>query len=127
MTLTIEDLKKVCEARVKLLKIKSWDTPDKFSYLYAGTDGRGNYTLANNGSVWVTDDPKNQFLQEVDGKPHCKEKDSDYWVWEVNGKLGVYDDNLKMIYGPYKDTDEIIDDSREDEELYELVSQAWNL
>jgi len=63
--------------------------------IYTKTDGRGNYPLTQGGHVMMTQDPDSEYISELDGEPHSK--NSEYDLYSVNGKLGLYDGNLKLF------------------------------
>jgi len=82
----------------------SWDFNKGPYTLYTATDGNGNYALANDGSVFFTEyeDGANQL--EIDGKPHSK--GNQLFVYEKDGKIGIYDDNFVLKFDPFKNQDE---------------------
>lgn len=91
----------------KIIEIETWSTdgsrPEK---LYTMTDGRGNYTLSNDDSVFFTDKQNvKKILTEIHGKPRSRSKD--LFIFKVKGKFGIYNGNFKMIHGPFDDIDEV--------------------
>lgn len=107
---------------IKILKVRMYDLNpnDDGADIYAATDGAGNFALANGGGVWFADDVNNPHLKNIDGKPHSKS--NDLAIMNVNGKLGLYDDNLKMVHGPYKSLADVVDDVKNNNIKYVITS-----
>jgi hypothetical protein len=100
---------------IKLEDIIVFDSfNDKGTKMFIGTDGKGNYTLANDNSVFISDSKK--AFTKVDGKPNCSKKDIEYSVFKYKGKFGIFDSNLKLIQ-QFKNMDElenVLDDIKSD-------------
>ncbi len=98
--------------------IEVFDSPDESEFMYTVTDGRGNYALSNDNSIFWSDrsilkggkihgDP----IKLYKGKPQLN-------VAKFYGKLGVYDSNiLKMVAGPYDDMDDLLEDVYGEEDV----------
>ena len=93
---TYKELIEAKDKSAKTVKAKLYLDDSNFEMLYTITDGKGNYPLSNDGSVHWSDDKAGIKKLEIDGKPHYKGKEHD--VMDVDGKLGVYDLNLKQAY-----------------------------
>lgn len=89
------------------LDMWSWDFEEGPYTLYTVTDGQGNYPLANDGSVFFTEHEDSANDLELDGEPHSKGKQ--LFVFEKDGNIGLYDENFKLKYGPFKNQDEASD------------------
>lgn len=102
----------------KIIQFETFDSPDdKPGILYAYTDGKGNYALSKDNSIWYADKSNKNMLDDgqIDGDPIKLYKGSPQLsVARVNGKLGVWDlATLKLIEGPYKDMDALVEDLRD--------------
>lgn len=110
------------KAGSKIIKLEMFNYPDDGPHnLYTITDGKGNYTLSGDNSIWYTDDRGKSDLMDSDihGNPNKLYKGKpQLFVVKVNGKLGVWDlAILKQVSGPYKDMDELIEDIYREESL----------
>lgn len=90
---------------VTMIPVKFYDKNGQIDTLYTATDRMGKYSLTNSGAVFFTDN-KNDDL-EIHGKPHSNEKE--LYLCFINGKLGIYDSNMKMKHGPFKSFSEAKD------------------
>lgn len=109
-------IKKAAAGRI--IKFETFDSPDtKPDTLYAYTDGKGNYALSGDNSIWNTDKSGLHMFDDgrVDGDPSKLYKGKpQLFVARVNGKLGVWDlAILKIVEGPYKDMDALVEDLRD--------------
>ena len=104
----------VAAEKKKTLKVKVYDTPDDFDIIYAITDGRGNYSLSNDNSIFwtgkLTGDEINKF--EIHGNPKKLYKGKPQLsVAEVNGKLGIWDLAIfEKVGGPYNNMDNLLEE-----------------
>ena len=108
----------ISEAKEKIQKIKLFYAPKDYDNLYTATDGKGNYSLNKDKSVNLSDSKEDLT---VDGKP--KAKSLEYDVMDIDGKLGVWDSNLKLIQ-KYKNMKDLLNDIQDlqDEEDIELLN-----
>ena len=104
----------IIAANTKLIEIIAYTNPSSYDKLYTLTDGKGNYTLSNDNSIWWADaDNKVTLLKDnkIDGSPKDYKGDPLYNVAIVGGKFGIYDLNtLKMVKGPYTNIDQLMQD-----------------
>jgi len=84
------------EQSEKVITAKLYIDDSNHEMLYTKTDGKGRYPLSRDGSVHLSDDKPGVAKLSIDGKPHYKGEYHD--VMEIDGKLGVWDYNLKLIY-----------------------------
>lgn len=96
------------EADLKLVKIELWsslDGDDKEDF-YTYTDGKGNYPLAGDDSVFMQE-KNNDHIKKIDGKP--KSKNKNVMVAKINGVFGLYDTNLRLV-DKFKSIDDLAED-----------------
>ena len=91
----------------KLEKVVLWYEPDQSEELYIAHDGRGNFALANDGSIFLGSKEDMQTF-DIDGKPHAKDKKKEAWLYEYDGKFGIYDINMKLIDGPFDSMEDFL-------------------
>lgn len=79
--------------------------------LYTTTDGNGKFPLANDGGVFFASSEENEHIHSVDGEPTAKP--DNLYVFRVNGKLGLYDDNfvLKHEFSDLSDLEDEMEDN----------------
>lgn len=108
-------------AKTKMIKIEVFENPDDSDILYALTDGRGNYSLSKDNSIWWADKSNKHLLGdgEIDGNPVRSYKGNPLLqVAKVDNKLGIWDTNtFQSISGPFDDMDELIKSVYVDEDL----------
>jgi len=92
----------------------SWDFNRGPYTLYTITDGKGNYPLTNDDSVFFTEYEDTALQLDIDGKPSSKDKE--LFVFEKDGKIGLYNGNFEMIEGPFNN------DREASEAIQELIS-----
>lgn len=102
------------DSNIKVIKIKEYGDPHNFDTLYTSTDGNGNYPLTNDNAVFMSEKKNAKELKELDGKP--KSKDRELYVMEVDGKLGIYDSNLKAMktFRKMSDLESFVEDNIDD-------------
>jgi hypothetical protein len=71
------------------------------------TDQNGNFPLSNDGGVfWYTENMAESLDEnEIDGKPNSNSKE--LFTYKFNDEFGLYDNNFKMKYGPFKNLEEL--------------------
>lgn len=108
-------------AKTKIVKIELFVSPEESDILYALTDGRGNYSLSEDNSIWWADKSNKHMLDDgkIDGNPVKMYKGKPLLqVAKVDNKLGVWDTNvLKLELGPFNDMDELIESVYVEENL----------
>lgn len=78
----------------------SWDFNKGPYTLYTITDGKGNYPLSNDNSVFFTGHEDGALQLDIDGKPSSKDKELS--IFEKDGKIGLFNANFEMIAGPFE-------------------------
>lgn len=117
--------KKLNEDAIQIIRIENLykvkNGKPIFDTIYTATDGKGNYPLTNDGSVFfsIVD---NEHIRELDGKPHST-SDEEY-IFLVDGKLGVYDNNLKLLRS-YDDIRDVLYDIEYGNLPYVSVETDW--
>ena len=99
------------EESLKLIPVTFWwslDLDDNETF-YTYTDGKGNYPLAKDGSIFVGE-KNNKNIKDLDGKPHSKSKK--VFVAKLNNVFGLYDGNFKLVK-KFKDIDDLAEDLKD--------------
>lgn len=96
---------------LKTLKVDTYYESGKVYTLYTVHDNKGNYMLSNDKAVFLTEKRiLDKFIKEegeevIHGKPQTRSKE--LFVHKINNKLGIYDGNLKMKHGPFRDFEDV--------------------
>jgi hypothetical protein len=120
------NIKNHISTKNKLIEIEKFFKYTNSEKLYTLTDGKGNYTLSKSGEIWWGDkNDKSNLIKEdeVHGNPLKKYGDiSNLSIIKYQGKLGVWDlGKFKMILGPYKNMDEVINSIYEEKDLGDKI------
>ncbi len=86
--------KEILEDKLNILKVKLYYSVKEYDSLFTKSN-KSEYPLNKDKSVFFTDDIKDLDDLTIDGKP--KGKTTSYDVMDVNGNLGIYNQNLKLV------------------------------
>jgi len=109
----LEKMEEESPRQVIELDMWSWNFEKGPYTLYTVTDGQGNYPLSNDGSVFFTEYEDSLNNLDLDGKPHSK--GNRLFVFERDNIFGIFDENLVLKYGTFKNQNEAL------EEIHSLI------
>ena len=102
------------DREVRVIEIKMYNNPVSFNYAYTMKDHKGDYLLRGDGSIKFNLNQNAEWrgawerARGTFGKPNHVWKNGPLIVMEVEGVLGIYDLNLGLRQGPFKDMNDLL-------------------